>query len=76
MSLIRIEAMIESDGVLHITNLPCRKGDRVEAVISLREQTEADSRKTARQRFLTRSRQSTVRSSGPYPCRGDLHERD
>lgn len=76
MNPIRIEATIESDGILHIANLPCHKGDRVEAIILLQEQAEASSRQAARQRFLTRARQSTFRSSGPYPRREQLHERN
>jgi hypothetical protein len=76
MNPIRVETTIESDGVLHIVNLPCHRGDRVEAIILLQEQAEASERKAARQRFLTRARQSTFRSSAPYPRREELHERD
>jgi hypothetical protein len=75
MNPIRVETMIESDGILHIANLPCHKGDRVEAVIVFPEQAEANVRQAARQRFLTRARQSNFRSSGPYPSRDELHER-
>jgi hypothetical protein len=76
MNPIRVETTIESDGILHIANLPCHKGDRVEAIISLQEQTETSARQAARQRFLTRARQSCFRSSGAYPRREELHERN
>ena len=76
MNPIRVETTIESDGVLHIANLPCHKGDRVKAIILLPEQAEAGARQAARQRFLTRARQSSFRSSGPYPRREELHERN
>jgi hypothetical protein len=76
MNPIRIETTIESDGVLHIVNLPCQKGDRVEAIILLQAQAETNTKQAARQRFLTRARQSSFRSSGPYPRREELHERD
>jgi len=76
MNPIRVEATIESDGILHIANLPCHKGDRVEAIILLQEHAEASLRQAARQRFLTRARQSSFRSSGPYPRREELHERN
>ena len=76
MNPIRVETTIESDGILHIANLPCHKGDRVEAIISLQEQTETSARQAARQRFLTRARQSCFQSSGAYPCREELHERN
>jgi hypothetical protein len=76
MNPIRVETTIESDGILHIANLPCHKGDHVEAIILLSEQTEASSRQAARQRFLSRARESSFRSSGPYPRREELHERN
>jgi hypothetical protein len=76
MNPIHIETTIESDGILHIANLPCRKGDHVQAIIVLPQQKESNSQNAARQRFLTRARQSSFRSSMPYPCRDELHERD
>jgi hypothetical protein len=39
MNTIHVETVVESDGVLHLTNLPCQKGDRVEAVIVLHRET-------------------------------------
>jgi hypothetical protein len=76
MNPIHIETTIESDGVLHIANLPCRKGDRVEAIIVLPQQNASSSQHAARERFLTRARQSSFRSSTTYPSRDELHERD
>jgi hypothetical protein len=76
MSNIHIETTIESDGVLHVANLPCRKGDRVEAIIVLPQQSGPSSQHAARQRFLTRARQSNLRSSTTYPSREELHERN
>jgi hypothetical protein len=76
MNPIRVETTIESDGILHIANLPCHRGDRVEAIILLQAQIEASARQAARQRFLARARQSKFRSSGSYPSREELHERD
>ena len=35
MDSIKIETTIEQDGELHLTQLPCRKGDRVEATLSI-----------------------------------------
>ena len=76
MNPIHVETTIESDGILCISNLPCRKGDRVEATIAFPQQVEPSERQTARQRFLARARQSSFRSSGRYPSREELHERD
>jgi hypothetical protein len=76
MNPIHVETTIESDGILYIANLPCHKGDRVEANIVVSSQSEPNSQMAARQRFLARARQSCFRSSTPYPSREELHERD
>ena len=76
MNPIHVEATIESDGIFHIANLPCRKGDHVEATIVVSQKNEPNSQRAARQRFLARSRQSSVRSSTAYPSREELHERN
>ena len=75
MNNIHVETTIESDGVLHIANLPCRKGDHVEAIIVLPQRDESSSQHAARQRFLMRARQSNFRSCTAYPSREELHER-
>ncbi len=33
MNAIRVETTVESDGELHLTELPCRRGDKVEAIV-------------------------------------------
>ena len=86
MNAIRVETTIETDGELHLTDLPCRRGDRVEAVVLvLRPVTGAADensreRETTRQEALARLRQlvakSTFRSTGPYPTRDELYDRD
>ncbi len=35
MNSIRIRTVVETDGELHVANLPCRKGDQVEAIVML-----------------------------------------
>jgi hypothetical protein len=76
MEMVRVETVIESDGVLHIVNLPYQKGDQVEAMILLQKQPTEQDREAARARFLQRARQSGVQSTEPYPTRDELHERD
>ncbi len=76
MEPIRVETIVQTDGELHLSNLPCQKGDRVEAVIVIRNTPEEQDRRLARQRFLDRARQSKFCSTGPYPTRDQLHERD
>lgn len=76
MDAIHIETVVESDGELHITNLPYHKGDRVRAMIAIHNEPKERERESARQRLLERSRRSQFRSSGPYPTRDELHERD
>jgi hypothetical protein len=76
MEPIHIETIVQTDGELHLSDLPCHKGDRVEAEIVIRNPAEDQNRAAARQRFLERARQSKFRSAGPYPSRDQLHERD
>jgi hypothetical protein len=80
MIATKIELTVQNDGELHLTQLPCRKGDRVEAIILVLENgvdssEEEKKREEALQRFLARAEASTFRSSGPYPTRDELHER-
>jgi hypothetical protein len=75
MSSIRVEATIEKDGELHLSNLPCSKGDQVEAVVFVKDRAGEKGRTEARERFLTRARASRFRSVGAYPSRDELHER-
>lgn len=72
---IRIETVVESDGELHLSDLPCRKGDHVEALIHIHSQAAMKEPNAARQRFLERARQSRFRSPETYPTRDELHER-
>ena len=37
MIATKIETTVQNDGELHLTQLPCRKGDRVEAIILVLE---------------------------------------
>jgi hypothetical protein len=75
MNAFKIQTFVETDGELHLTGLPCRKGNRVEVIVLITdEMTEAD-REEAMQRFLARARASTFKSEGPYPTRDELHER-
>jgi len=76
MATIRIEAVMEQDGELHLTGIPARKGDRVEAVVHVIESKLDDrEREEALQRFLERARASQARSTGPYPKRDELYDR-
>lgn len=80
MIATKIETTVQNDGELHLTQLPCRKGDRVEAIILVLEngasQEEAEKKRAeALRRFQARADASTFRSVGPYPSRDELHER-
>jgi hypothetical protein len=76
MEPIHVETIVQADGELHFSHLPCHRGDRVEAMIVIRDSVSKEDRRDARQRFLDRARQSKFCSSGPYPTRDQLHERD
>jgi hypothetical protein len=76
MTPIHIETTVETDGELHITKLPCRKGDRVQAVLYVPDSPERErQRDDALRRFNARADASRFRSVGPYPTRDELHER-
>jgi hypothetical protein len=76
MNAIRIETIVQADGELHLTQLPCRKGDHVEAIVLLPDIANDESiRDEARRRFVTLARSSKFRSSKPYPTRDELHDR-
>jgi hypothetical protein len=80
MLAAKIETTVQADGELHLTRLPCRTGDRVEAIVLVLENgsdsaAEQQKREEARQRFLELARASQFRSTGPYPPRAELHER-
>lgn len=80
MFATRIETTVQADGELHLTQLPCRKGDRVEAIILVLDNGDDSTakekgREDARQRFLEQARASKFRSTGPFPSRDALHER-
>ena len=84
MNAIRVETTVESDGELRLTDLPCRRGDKVKAIVLILERPPGtgpdDERERARaaalDQFLALARKSTFRSAGPYPTRDELHERD
>ena len=80
MIAAKIETTVQRDGEPHLTQLPCRKGDRIEAIIlvldgEMHSTDEDKKREAARQHFLAQARASTFRSAGSYPSRDELHER-
>ena len=83
MNAIRVETTVEYDGELHLTELPCRRGDKVEAIVFILESASPPAtdaaKETARaaavEQFLALASSSSFRSTGPYPNRDQLHER-
>lgn len=75
MRSIRVQAVAQEDGEVRLKDLPCRKGDRVEAVVWLPESGSEDVRQRARQRFIARAQASRFRSVEAYPSRDELHDR-
>ena len=80
MIATKIETTVQKDGELHLTQLPCQKGDRVEAIILVIESSadsteEEKKRDEALKQFNALADASTFRSVGPYPTRDELHER-
>jgi hypothetical protein len=83
MNSVRVESTVEVDGELRLTDLPCRRGDKVEAIVRILERPSQPApdagreatRAAALDRFLALARSSPFRSAGPYPSRDELHER-
>ncbi len=75
MQAVKIETAVETDGELHLTGLPCRKGNRVEVIVLVTDETTEAEREEALKRFQARADASRFRSEGPYPTRDELHER-
>jgi hypothetical protein len=75
MSSLKVNSVVQKDGELSLTNLPCRKGDQVEATLIIRPRVSEEEREQALQRLIERAKASTFRSTGPYPTRDELHER-
>lgn len=83
MNAVRVETTVEFYGELHLSELPCHQGDKVEGIVRILESASgppADAerekaRATALEQFLALARSSSFRSAGPYPTRDELHER-
>ncbi len=83
MNAFRVETTVQADGELHLRQLPCRRGDKVEAIVLILNQPlepgagaeREQARGAALDQFLALARSSKLRSIGPYPTRDELHER-
>jgi hypothetical protein len=75
MQAVKAQALIEKDGELHLANLPCKKGDRVEVIILIANQPTEEERLAALRRFQARADGLNFRSTGPHLTRDELHER-
>ena len=75
MNSMRVETIVQNDGELFFANVPCHKGERIEAILLLPDQDEEKLRAEALRRFTDRALRSKFRSVGPYPTREELHER-
>jgi hypothetical protein len=72
---IKVEVVAEVDGEVRLRNLPCKQGDRVEAIVTVPSSAPADQREAAMSRLEQLALSSPFKSSGPYPKRDELHER-
>jgi hypothetical protein len=75
MKAVKVQAWVENDGELHLTNLPCKKWDRVEVIVLIPDQPMEEERQEALRRLQSLADESGFKSSGPYPTRDELHER-
>jgi hypothetical protein len=75
MNAVRIETTIDTDGELPLTQLPCRKWDRVEVISLIPGRPTEEEQEAARQRFPANANQPGCKSTSPYPPRDELHGR-
>lgn len=75
MKAFKIQTFVQQDGELHLTGLPCKKGDHLEVILLFEEQPTEEERQEALRRFQEHARSVSFRSTGPYPTRDELHER-
>jgi hypothetical protein len=75
MTTIERELIVQNDGELFLSHLPCRKGDVVIAKLVITNDAPAKSREAALAEFLRLARSSAFRSEGSLPRREELHER-
>ncbi len=76
MQAVKTHTWIETDGELHLKGLPCKKWDYVEVIILIPDRPTEEERQEALRRMKERAEQMQFRSTGPYPTRDELHERD
>ena len=75
MRAIKLQMFVEQDGELHLTGLPCKKGDQLEVILLFEDQPTEVERQEALRRFQEHARKANFQSPGPYPSRDELHER-
>jgi hypothetical protein len=75
MQAVKMNAWVEKDGELHLTGLPCKKGDYMEVILLIPNRPTEEERQEALKRMQERAEQVQFRSTGPYPTRDELHER-
>ena len=75
MNAIRVETVIEKDGELHLSGIPCHRGDKVEAIVLVVQRADEAKRQEAIARLLEHARTSNFYSTAPYPKREELYDR-
>ena len=83
MIAVKVETTVQNDGELHLTHLPCRKGDRVEAIILLLDAAVQENnlphgkpdRRTIWDAVEQLWRHSSIDSQGDRLTRDQRHER-
>jgi hypothetical protein len=74
MGCVHIRTVVAVDGELHLSNLPCHKGDEVDAVVQFGQPGRSPG-SAARRRLIEHAKASTFKSNGPYPSWEELHGR-
>ena len=75
MRAVKVQSWVETDGELHLTNLPVKQWERVEVIILIEDQPTEEERQEALKRLQAGADASPFRSTEPYPSRDEVHER-
>ena len=65
MNAVRVETTVESDGELHLTELPCRRGDKIEAIVLILEPASRNMADAKREKRAPRPLSNSWHSPGP-----------
>jgi hypothetical protein len=75
MEMVTLHVVAESDGELHLKDLPINKGEHVEVTLRRANSARTPEQAAALERLISRAREKGFHSTKPYPKRDELYDR-